>query len=202
MIPSPRVATYDLQPKMSVQGVADKVAALVRAGEHEFIMCNFAPPDMVGHTGVYDAAVQAIAFTDKAVGTVYDACEAAGYILLVTADHGNAEQMVNPDTGAPHTAHTTNPVPFILTGDPKTLTFAEDKKDGEEEEGALCDVAPTVLDILVCTFPGVSTLADRLPSVPQGLPQPEGRRPLRDSFGVPSLTIPAEMTGRSLLAKA
>ncbi|KAH9854492.1 cofactor-independent phosphoglycerate mutase [Lenzites betulinus] len=154
MIPSPRVATYDLQPKMSVQGVADKVAALVSAGEHDFVMCNFAPPDMVGHTGVYDAAVEAISHTDKAVKTVYDACEAAGYILLVTADHGNAEQMVNPETGAPHTAHTTNPVPFIMTGDPKTLTFAEDKKDGEEEEGALCDVAPTVLDIL-------------------GLPQPE-----------------------------
>ncbi|KAI0674010.1 cofactor-independent phosphoglycerate mutase [Trametes maxima] len=148
MIPSPKVATYDKEPKMSVQGVADKVAALVREGTHEFIMCNFAPPDMVGHTGVYDAAVQAIGFTDKAVATVYKACEEAGYVLLVTADHGNAEQMLNPETGAPHTAHTTNPVPFIMTGDPKVLKFTIDKKDGEEEEGALCDVAPTVLDLL------------------------------------------------------
>ncbi|KAI0640322.1 cofactor-independent phosphoglycerate mutase [Trametes polyzona] len=148
MIPSPKVPTYDKEPKMSVQGVADKVAELVRKGEDEFIMCNFAPPDMVGHTGVYDAAVEAIGHTDKAVGTVYKACQEAGYILLVTADHGNAEQMINPDTGAPHTAHTTNPVPFIMTGDPKVYKFAEDKKDGEEEEGAICDVAPTILDLM------------------------------------------------------
>jgi len=148
MIPSPKVATYDKEPKMSVQGVADKVAEIVKKGEHEFVMCNFAPPDMVGHTGIYDAAVEAISHTDAAVGTVYKACQEAGYILLITADHGNAEQMVNPQTGAPHTAHTTNPVPFIMTGDPKKFKFTVDKKDGEEEEGALCDVAPTVLDIL------------------------------------------------------
>ena len=80
---------------------------------------------------------------------MYKACEEAGYILLITADHGNAEQMINPETGAPHTAHTTNPVPFIMTGDRKKLSFSVDKKDGEEEEGALCDVAPTVLDVLV-----------------------------------------------------
>ncbi|KAH9926485.1 cofactor-independent phosphoglycerate mutase [Fomitopsis serialis] len=148
MIPSPKVATYDKEPKMSVQSVADKVAEIVKKGDHEFVMCNFAPPDMVGHTGIYDAAVEAISHTDAAVGTVYKACQEAGYILLITADHGNAEQMVNPQTGAPHTAHTTNPVPFIMTGDPKKLKFTVDKKDGEEEEGALCDVAPTVLDIL------------------------------------------------------
>ena len=149
MIPSPKVATYDKEPKMSVKGVAEKVAELVRKKEHEFVMCNFAPPDMVGHTGVFDAAVEAIGHTDEAVGIVYKACEEAGYVLLITADHGNAEQMINPETGAPHTAHTTNPVPFIMTGDPKKLSFSVDKKDGEEEEGALCDVAPTVLDVLV-----------------------------------------------------
>jgi 2,3-bisphosphoglycerate-independent phosphoglycerate mutase len=156
MIPSPKVPTYDKQPEMSVQGVADKVAEVVRAKTHDFVMCNFAPPDMVGHTGVYDAAVKAISATDKAVGTVYEACQEAGYILLITADHGNAEQMLNPTTGQPHTAHTTNKVPLIMTGDPKVLRFKEDeKKDGEEEEeGALCDVAPTILDIM-------------------GLPQPE-----------------------------
>lgn len=99
---------------------------------------------------MFDAAVEAIGATDKAVGTVYKACQDAGYIMLVTADHGNAEQMLNPDTGAPHTAHTTNKVPFIMTGDPKKFRFSEDeKKDGEEdEEGALCDVAPTVLALL------------------------------------------------------
>ncbi|KAF8889840.1 cofactor-independent phosphoglycerate mutase [Infundibulicybe gibba] len=136
-------------PRPSVHGVADKVAEVLKQKTHEFVMCNFAPPDMVGHTGVYDAAVEAITETDKAVGTIYRAAQEAGYILLVTADHGNAEQMKNLDTGAPHTAHTTNPVPFIMTG---TAKFAGDAEG--EEEGALCDVAPTVLALL-------------------GLPQPE-----------------------------
>jgi len=154
MIASPKVATYDKQPQMSVQEVADKVAEVVKTGENEFVMCNFAPPDMVGHTGVFDAAVEAITHTDKAVGTVYKACQEAGYILLITADHGNAEQMLNPETGGPHTAHTTNPVPFIMTGDNTKLKFADDKNDGEQDPGALCDVAPTILAIL-------------------GLPQPE-----------------------------
>ncbi|WVQ80862.1 2,3-bisphosphoglycerate-independent phosphoglycerate mutase [Cryptococcus sp. DSM 104549] len=147
MIASPKVATYDKQPEMSVQGVADKVAEVVKTNEFEFVMCNFAPPDMVGHTGVYDAAVQAIGATDKAVKTVYDACEEAGYVLCVTADHGNAEQMLDPETGNPHTAHTTNPVPFIVTGDKGSLEVSG-------EPGALADVAPTILAIL-------------------GLPQPE-----------------------------
>ncbi|KAI0275453.1 cofactor-independent phosphoglycerate mutase [Gloeopeniophorella convolvens] len=152
MIASPKVATYDKQPSMSVQGVADKVAEVLRAKTHEFVMCNFAPPDMVGHTGVFDAAVEAITHTDAAVGTVYEACQEAGYILLVTADHGNAEQMENPETGAPHTAHTTNKVPFILAG-PKgaeqQLAFqADEDRKADEEEGALCDVAPTVLALL------------------------------------------------------
>ncbi|KAG6919899.1 hypothetical protein DXG01_015607 [Tephrocybe rancida] len=172
MIASPKVATYDKLPKMSVHGVAEKVAEVLKANTHDFVMCNFAPPDMVGHTGVFPAAVEAITETDKAVGTIYKAAQEAGYILLITADHGNAEQMKNLETGAPHTAHTTNPVPFIMTGDPEVLKFVEDKVKGEkegegeeEEEGALCDVAPTVLDLM-------------------GLP------------------IPEEMTGRSLLAHA
>jgi 2,3-bisphosphoglycerate-independent phosphoglycerate mutase len=101
---------------------------------------------------VYDAAVEAITATDAAVGTVYKACQEAGYVLLVTADHGNAEQMLNADTGAPHTAHTTNPVPFIIAGpkgkgDDAGFVFSEDNE--EEEAGALGDVAPTVLEILV-----------------------------------------------------
>jgi len=154
MVASPKVATYDLQPQMSAQEVADKVAEVVTSEKFEFVMCNFAPPDMVGHTGVYDAAVKAIDATDKAVGTIYEACEAAGYVLLITADHGNAEQMLNAETGAPHTAHTTNKVPFIMTG--KDLEFVQDEEGakGPEEAGALADVAPTVLALM-------------------GLPQPE-----------------------------
>ncbi|KAI5995726.1 cofactor-independent phosphoglycerate mutase [Pisolithus marmoratus] len=124
MIPSPKVATYDLQPEMSAQAVADKVAEVLLTNKHEFVMCNFAPPDMVGHTGVYEAAVEAITATDKA----------AGYVLLITADHGNAEQMINPETGAPHTAHTTN----------KTTRRARTLKTA----GALADVAPTVLEVM------------------------------------------------------
>ena len=101
----------------------------------------------VGHTGILDAAIKAISATDKAVKTIYEACEEAGYILLITADHGNAEQMINIETRNPHTAHTTNPVPFIMTGDPKKYSFAEDKEG--DEPGALCDVAPTILALLV-----------------------------------------------------
>jgi 2,3-bisphosphoglycerate-independent phosphoglycerate mutase len=133
---------------------------------------------------VYDAAVEAIGKTDAAVGTVYKACQEAGYLLLITADHGNAEQMLNPDTGAPHTAHTTNPVPFIMTGDPEKFKFTVDKKDGEEEEeGALCDVAPTVLDLL-------------------GLDQPEGKLSSISTIQITADSFFAEMTGRSLLAKS
>lgn len=139
MIPSPKVPTYDQQPEMSVQGVADKVAEVVKTKDYEFVMCNFAPPDMVGHTGVYEAAVKAITATDKAVKTVYEACKEAGYVLLVTADHGNAEVMIN-DEGGPLTSHTTNPVPFIIANG--KYKFAKDA------EGALCDVAPTCLSIL------------------------------------------------------
>ena len=104
----------------------------------------------VGHTGVLSAATEAITATDKAVGTIYKACEEAGYILLITADHGNAEQMINTETGNPHTAHTTNPVPFIMTGDPKKYSFAEDKEG--EDPGALCDVSPTILALLVSSL--------------------------------------------------
>lgn len=95
------------------------------------------------------------------MGTIYKAAQEAGYILLITADHGNAEQMKDPATGNPHTAHTTNPVPFIITGDPKKLKFKEDVKKGddeEEEEPALCDVAPTILDIMVGTLSLVTML--------------------------------------------
>ena len=111
----------------------------------------------MGHTGKYDAAVKAITATDHAVGTVAQACEEAGYVLLVTADHGNAEQMKNPENGEPHTAHTTNPVPLIIKTPSKVkekLALVKDEKRKEGEElGALCDVAPTVLEILGLPIP-------------------------------------------------
>jgi 2,3-bisphosphoglycerate-independent phosphoglycerate mutase len=107
---------------------------------------------------VYDAAVEAITATDSAVKTIYDACEEAGYVLLITADHGNAEQMLDPDTGNPHTAHTTNPVPFIITGDKGALELSDEK-------GSLADVAPTALAIMVslpeCAT-GYSCRSDRI----------------------------------------
>ncbi|PPQ72796.1 hypothetical protein CVT24_012904 [Panaeolus cyanescens] len=168
MVPSPKVATYDKDPKMSVHGVADKVVEYLDKGDCEFVMCNFAPPDMVGHTGKYDAAVQAITETDSAVGKVYEAAMKNGYTLVVTADHGNAEEMKDPETGEVKTSHTTNPVPFIIAypntkggaDDVVHRRFAKEVKagkmgathpcdgQGDEGEGALCDVAPTILDIM------------------------------------------------------
>ena len=108
MVPSPKVATYDLQPTMSSHGVAEEVAAGIAQEHFPLVMCNFAPPDMVGHTGVYEAAIKAVEATDAGIGIIYDACMKHNTILFVTADHGNAEQMLSP-TGGPHTAHTCNP---------------------------------------------------------------------------------------------
>lgn len=183
LIPSPKVATYDKQPEMSAQGVADKVAETVAKGNYEFVMCNFAPPDMVclsikslymlltrlsrldilvstrlrsrpsaqrTRLSRYILPIHSLGRALMFLQTVYDACEKAGYILAITADHGNAEQMINPETGNPHTAHTTNPVPFIITGDPTKYGLAGDAEDGVDEEGkgALADVAPTILDLM------------------------------------------------------
>jgi 2,3-bisphosphoglycerate-independent phosphoglycerate mutase len=140
MVPSPKVATYDLQPEMSASGVAKEVVKAVKSGKYPFVMCNFAPPDMVGHTGVYDAAVVACAATDVAIGEIQRACEETGYVLLITADHGNAERMIDED-GNPVTKHTTYRVPFCVHGDGcKLLEVAHDP--------GLADVAPTVLAIM------------------------------------------------------
>ncbi|KAL2223194.1 phosphoglycerate mutase, 2,3-bisphosphoglycerate-independent [Thermoascus aurantiacus ATCC 26904] len=140
LIPSPKVATYDLDPKMSAGGVADKMAERIAENKFEFLMNNFAPPDMVGHTGVYEAAIQGVAATDKAIGVIYEACKKHGYILFVTADHGNAEEMLT-EQGTPKTSHTTNKVPFILANAPEGWSL---KKEG----GVLGDVAPTILDAM------------------------------------------------------
>ncbi|KXN70766.1 phosphoglycerate mutase, 2,3-bisphosphoglycerate-independent [Conidiobolus coronatus NRRL 28638] len=144
LIDSPKVATYDLQPHMSAAEVGDKVAERIGEGKHEFIMCNFAPPDMVGHTGKYEQAIKGCEATDKAIGVIYEACKKHGYILFVTADHGNAEKMIAED-GEPHTAHTTSKVPFSMSS-----TKYNFKKDAQ---GALADVAPTILDVMGLPIP-------------------------------------------------
>jgi 2,3-bisphosphoglycerate-independent phosphoglycerate mutase len=138
LIPSPRVATYDLQPEMSSVEVTDALVQAIAGGEHELIVCNYANPDMVGHTGSFEAAVQAIGAIDEALGRILEALKSAGGEMLITADHGNAEQMHDQVTGQPHTAHSNNPVPLIYVGRPGELL----------EGGALCDIAPTLLYIL------------------------------------------------------
>jgi len=140
MISSPRVATYDLEPKMSAMAVAEKLAERIKDGKFEFLMNNFAPPDMVGHTGVYKAAIEGVTETDKAIGKVYEACKENGYILFVTADHGNAEEMLN-EKGKPKTSHTTNKVPFVMANAPEGWSL-------KKTDGVLGDVAPTILECM------------------------------------------------------
>ena len=145
LIPSPKVATYDLQPEMSAEAVADTVVQGLASGKYDFILVNFANPDMVGHTGVLTAAIQAMETVDGCVGRVVDALEGAGGKMLICADHGNCEKMANDD-GTPFTSHTTNPVPVILVGDAHTL-----------HDGSLSDVAPTVLALMQLDQPAEMT---------------------------------------------
>jgi len=147
LVPSPKVATYDLDPPMSSAGVGDKMVEQIQLGRHPFIMCNFAPPDMVGHTGVYEAAIIACEATDEAIGRISEACDKHGYVLMVTADHGNAEKMIAPG-GGKHTAHTCYRVPFTCSSTKHVF-----KKSLPDREPALCDVAPTVLNIMGLPIP-------------------------------------------------
>ena len=140
LVPSPRVATYDLDPKMSAAGVADQLCKRISENKHEFLMNNFAPPDMVGHTGVYEAAIKGVEATDAAIGEVYETCKKEGYVLFVTSDHGNAEEMLNAE-GKPKTSHTTNRVPFVMANAPRGWSL-------RKGEGVLGDVAPTVLEVM------------------------------------------------------
>lgn len=137
LIKSPKVATYDLQPEMSAYEVTDAVVDRIESGKYDVIILNFANCDMVGHTGVFDAAKAAVEAVDKCVGRVTDAIAQAGGVALITADHGNAEKMYEDD-GSPFTAHTTNPVPFCVVGHPCTLRAG----------GKLADIAPTMLKLL------------------------------------------------------
>ena len=141
LVPSPKVATYDLPPEMSAVEVCDKCVERIESGAYDVIILNFANCDMVGHTGVYDAAVKAVETVDQCVGRVVDATLKLGGIAMITADHGHAEQMQEPD-GAPMTAHTTNLVPFILCG-----------AGTELRPGRLADIAPTILDVMGLACP-------------------------------------------------
>lgn len=149
LIPSPKVATYDLQPEMSCPELTAKLVDAIRTQAFDVIVCNIANPDMVGHTGLLEAAVKAAEAVDVAVGEVAAAVEAVGGALLVTADHGNLEMMRDPDTGQPHTAHTVGPVPLIYVGTRGDARL----RDG----GALRDVAPTMLDLLGIEQPAEMT---------------------------------------------
>ena len=137
LVKSPAVATYDLQPEMSAYEVTDKLLAAIESDKYDAIILNYANCDMVGHTGVFDAAVKAVEAVDTCVGKIVDAVAAKGGVTLITADHGNADKMYEAD-GSPFTAHTTNPVPFIVVGYPCEL----------REGGRLCDIAPTMLKIM------------------------------------------------------
>lgn len=139
LIPSPNVATYDLAPEMSAGAVTDAIVAAVQAGNHDVIIANYANGDMVGHTGVLPAAIKAVEKLDESLGRIMAAVDATGSQMLITADHGNCEQMLDHESGQPHTAHTCEPVPLIYYGS-QALTF----KSG----GSLKDVAPTLLDLM------------------------------------------------------
>jgi 2,3-bisphosphoglycerate-independent phosphoglycerate mutase len=149
LIPSPEVATYDLQPEMSAPQVCDTLIEKIQSGEYDIIITNFANSDMVGHTGVEAATIEAIACLDACIGRVVEAVEAVNGQLFICADHGNAEMMVNPETGDPLTAHTTNPVPFILVNYDPAYTL--------REGGCLADIAPTLLEMMGMEKPAEMT---------------------------------------------
>ena len=140
LIPSPKVATYDLKPEMSAEAVCDTIVEKINSGKYEVIIANFANSDMVGHTGVEEATIEAVACIDKCIGRVVDSVEKADGNLFICADHGNAEKMVDEETGKPWTAHTTNPVPFILVNYDPAYTL--------REGGCLADIAPTLIEMM------------------------------------------------------
>jgi len=140
LVPSQKVATYDLAPEMSAKEICDTLVEKIHGGEYDVIVANFANSDMVGHTGVEKATIEAVAFLDKCIGRVVEAVEAVDGLLFICADHGNAEVMVDKETGEPLTSHTTNPVPFILVNYDPAYTL--------REGGCLADVAPTLIEMM------------------------------------------------------
>jgi 2,3-bisphosphoglycerate-independent phosphoglycerate mutase len=165
LVPSPKIATYDLQPEMSAQAVTDVLLERLAGGDDRFLVVNFANPDMVGHTGVFPATVKAVEVVDAMLGRIAGAVLGRGGILAITADHGNAELKVDRATGAPLTAHTTSPVPLILAG--------ADEVNGLRDGGKLGDIAPTLLPLVGLTVPREMSGDDlRAPTPPN--PAPSG----------------------------
>ncbi len=148
MVPSPKVATYDLKPEMSAPELTEKAVAAINTGKYDMIILNFANPDMVGHTGVLSAAIKAVETVDSGLGEIWAAVHAQGGAMLVTADHGNCEMMRDPETGGPHTAHTTNPVPVFIAGGPTGIAL---------HDGVLADLAPTILKLMGLAQPAAMT---------------------------------------------
>ncbi|MFY7923051.1 MAG: 2,3-bisphosphoglycerate-independent phosphoglycerate mutase, partial [Gemmatimonas sp.] len=152
MVPSPKVATYDLQPEMSAGGICDILCNALVGRTHDFILCNFANTDMVGHTGSLPAAITAAETVDACLGRILEAAAQSGAKLIITADHGNADVMVDPVTHQPHTAHTTNPVPLVVLDPEEAVPL--------RSGGALCDVGPTALALLGLSIPPAITGRD------------------------------------------
>ncbi len=149
LVKSPKVATYDLKPEMSAYEVCDKLVAAIKSDKYDVIIINFANPDMVGHTGVEAAAIKAVEAVDECVGKAVEAIKEVDGVMFICADHGNAEQLVDYETGEPFTAHTTNPVPFILVNYDESYTL--------REGGCLADIAPTLIEIMGMTQPAEMT---------------------------------------------
>jgi len=152
LVPSPKVPTYDLMPEMSAAGIADAVIHAIEKGDFDAIVMNFANADMVGHSGKLEATIRAVETVDACLGRIFQSLKPRGGAWIVTADHGNAETMIDPVTGGPHTYHTTNPVPFIL--------LHEDGRVRLRGEGALRDIAPTLLGLLSVPVPPDMTGSD------------------------------------------
>ena len=148
LVPSPKVATYDLQPEMSAFQVRDELVKAIKGGKHDLFIVNFANPDMVGHTGIESAAIKAVEAVDQCVGAAYEALKEVDGVMFICADHGNSEQLVDYTTHQPFTAHTTNPVPFILVNAGEGIGLKEVK---------LCDIAPTLLELMEIPVPGEMT---------------------------------------------
>ncbi len=154
LIPSPKVATYDLQPSMSAEEVTDRAVQAVQSGEFEALILNYANPDMVGHTGKLDAAIEAIETIDRCMGRLLEAVQGQGAAMFLTSDHGNIETMIDLETGQPHTAHTTLPTPFVVVAPENNIRL--------EGTGKLADIAPTILTYLGLEIPPEMTGISRL----------------------------------------